>query len=109
MPLMPRYVSTVDSGNLAGHLRVMAAGLDQMVNESIVPKKIFEGLYDTLDVLLEEMATITPRFGDVAKRLVGSSTSGVSNNRWRFFQVGHPTCGRRLNYCPSCKMKSINS
>ena len=29
-PLVPRYVSTVDSGNLAGHLLVLAAGLREL-------------------------------------------------------------------------------
>ncbi|MGA2500361.1 MAG: glucoamylase family protein, partial [Tepidisphaeraceae bacterium] len=31
-PLQPRYVSTVDSGNLAGHLLTLAAGLDELAS-----------------------------------------------------------------------------
>ena len=73
-PLLPRYVSTVDSGNLAGHLRVLATGFEQMIDSSIVPSRVFDGLHDTLGVLLQEMATISPRIGDVATRLVGSAS-----------------------------------
>ena len=73
-PLLPRYVSTVDSGNLAGHLRILATGFEQMIDSSIVPSRVFDGLHDTLGVLLQEMATISPRIGDVATRLVGSAS-----------------------------------
>lgn len=73
-PLLPQYVSTVDSGNLAAHLRVLAAGLEQMIDMSIVPAQVFGGLQDTLGILLQEMASNTPRIGDVANRLVGSAT-----------------------------------
>ncbi len=53
-PLAPRYVSTVDSGNLVGQLRVLASGLTNLVDTEIVPRQIFHGLRDTLSVLLEE-------------------------------------------------------
>jgi cyclic beta-1,2-glucan synthetase len=103
LPLLPRYVSTVDSGNLAGHLRVMAAGLDQMVDASIVPNKIFEGLYDTLDVLLEEMATITPRIGDVAKRLVGSATTRRIEQQMAILSSRSPDLRSSLDLLPKLK------
>ena len=73
-PLLPRYVSTVDSGNLAGHLRVLAAGFEQLIDSSIVPSRVFEGMHDTLSVLLNDMAKNVPRVGDVATRLVGSAS-----------------------------------
>ena len=50
-PLMPRYVSAVDSGNLAGHLLTLAAGLNQMVDRPIVGNQLLDGIRDTLDVL----------------------------------------------------------
>ncbi len=52
-PLSPRYVSTVDSGNLAGHLLVLGAGLTEMIDAPVLPVSIFNGLRDTLDVLLD--------------------------------------------------------
>ena len=72
-PLLPRYVSTVDSGNLAGHLRVLAAGLEELIDACIVPPRVFDGLQDTLDVLKQEIETNAPQVGDVANRLVGYS------------------------------------
>ena len=49
--LLPRYVSSVDSGNLAGHLLTLAAGLRELADESICPPQIFAGLRDTVGVL----------------------------------------------------------
>ncbi|HEY0945651.1 MAG TPA: glucoamylase family protein [Opitutaceae bacterium] len=50
-PLNPRYVSTVDSGNLAGHLLVLGVGLRELADEKIVDPELFAGLRDTVDVL----------------------------------------------------------
>src|SRR5205823_14039478 len=50
-PLLPLYVSTVDSGNLAGNLLVLGAGLRELVDEKILTPQIFDGLRDTVGVL----------------------------------------------------------
>ncbi|HEX7836619.1 MAG TPA: glucoamylase family protein [Kofleriaceae bacterium] len=50
-PLRPMYVSTVDSGNLAGHLLTLAGGLDEIAGCAARPA--IGGLGDTLDVLAE--------------------------------------------------------
>ena len=52
-PLSPRYVSTVDSGNLAGHLLTLSAGLRQLADEPVVNAQCFAGLKDTFDILAE--------------------------------------------------------
>ena len=52
-PLPPRYISSVDSGNLAGHLLTLRAGLLSLPDQKIVASRLFEGLQDTLDVLIE--------------------------------------------------------
>ncbi len=52
-PLPPRYISSVDSGNLAGHLLTLRAGLLALPDQKIVPSRLFEGLQDTLDVLID--------------------------------------------------------
>jgi cyclic beta-1,2-glucan synthetase len=57
-PLAPLYVSTVDSGNLAGHLLTLRAGLDALGDDRIVLARLFAGLSDTL-VILED-ATGSP-------------------------------------------------
>lgn len=103
LPLLPRYVSTVDSGNLAGHLRVMAAGLEQIIDSSIVPQRIFEGLHDTLDVLLEEMMSNTPRIGDVATRLVGSATARRIEQQMANLSNRSPDLRSSLDLLPKMK------
>jgi cellobiose phosphorylase len=50
-PLMPKYISTVDSGNLAGHLLTFRQGLLAIPHQKIPCLKLFEGLRDTLRVL----------------------------------------------------------
>ncbi len=52
-PLPPLYVSTVDSGNLAGHLFVLRRGLLELIDSPILPSRIFDGIRDTLRVTLE--------------------------------------------------------
>lgn len=46
-PLLPKYISTVDSGNLAGHLLILKQGLLAIPHKNIIGLKTFEGLRDT--------------------------------------------------------------
>jgi cellobiose phosphorylase len=52
-PLRPLYVSSVDSGNLAGHLLTLAAGLNEIASLPIMPTSAFDGVGDTLDLFFE--------------------------------------------------------
>jgi cyclic beta-1,2-glucan synthetase len=52
-PLLPMYVSTVDSGNLAGHLLTLRQGLLAIAGEKIAAERAFEGLQDTYRCVLE--------------------------------------------------------
>jgi cyclic beta-1,2-glucan synthetase len=52
-PLSPRYVSTVDSGNLAACLLAVKQACPELARASVVGPARWEGLLDTLDVLLE--------------------------------------------------------
>ncbi|MET1022719.1 MAG: glucoamylase family protein [Pseudoxanthomonas sp.] len=54
-PLLPRYVSSVDSGNLAGHLLTLRQGLLALVDAPAVSPMVFAGLADTLGVLRETL------------------------------------------------------
>ena len=72
-PLLPRYVSTVDSGNLAGHLMVLGSGFQQMMDAQIVPTRLFDGLLDTLCVQKQETTDIETKLGAIA-RPVGISS-----------------------------------
>ena len=52
-PLCPQYVSSVDSGNLVGSLLTLQAGLLELKDQPILSANTFQGLQDTLQVLLE--------------------------------------------------------
>lgn len=51
-PLLPRYISTVDSGNLAGHLLTLRQGLLALPNDTLLDTRYLDGLEDTWDVLI---------------------------------------------------------
>ena len=63
LPLAPRYISAVDSGNLAGHLLTLRAGLLALPDQSIPCTRVFEGLSDTLEILTDSLS-LTPQAGD---------------------------------------------
>ena len=50
-PLTPRYVSTVDSGNLAASLLTLRPGLLAVADDKILGARLFAGLSDTLEGL----------------------------------------------------------
>jgi cellobiose phosphorylase len=50
-PLLPLYVSSVDSGNLAGHLLTLSAGLRELAEGKLFTPQIFAGLRDTVGML----------------------------------------------------------
>lgn len=59
-PLYPLYISSVDSGNLAGHLLTLQPGLLALADQPILNKRWLEGLNDTFAVWLESSHGVTP-------------------------------------------------
>ncbi|HUH59626.1 MAG TPA: glucoamylase family protein [Candidimonas sp.] len=60
-PLHPQYVSSVDSGNLAGSLLTLQAGLNELKSQPVLSLNALQGLQDTLHVLVEQLpATPVP-------------------------------------------------
>src|SRR4029077_19582657 len=55
-PLEPVYVSTVDSGNLAGHLIALAQTSRDLVHRPPIGPGISEGIRDALHLLLDSLA-----------------------------------------------------
>ncbi|WP_341929180.1 GH36-type glycosyl hydrolase domain-containing protein [Methyloversatilis discipulorum] len=55
LPMPPLYVSSVDSGNLAGHLLTLRAGLAAMADQPLLPVRLFAGLDDTAALLAEAL------------------------------------------------------
>jgi cellobiose phosphorylase len=59
-PLHPIYVSTVDSGNLAGHLLTLRPGLTALLDRPVFELCWLDGLRDTLEILEEEVGDTAP-------------------------------------------------
>ena len=55
-PLLPTYISAVDSGNLAGHLLTLRPGLLALPDQKILGARLFTGLSDTLMILVGILA-----------------------------------------------------
>ncbi len=64
LPLHPMYVSSVDSGNLAGHLLTLAPGLAALADRPIVGSQTLEGIAITLRVVVEHAGEAGPELGD---------------------------------------------
>ena len=58
-PLEPRYVSTVDSGNLAGHLIALAGACAAWRDPAVKVAPYRAGLADTADIAAEEVARLS--------------------------------------------------
>ncbi|SFN66288.1 GH36-type glycosyl hydrolase domain-containing protein [Nitrosospira briensis] len=57
---LTRYVSTVDSGNLGGHLLTLRAALLEISDAPVISEQLFLALADTLRILEKSAGTITP-------------------------------------------------
>ena len=64
-PLPPLYVSSVDSGNLAGHLLTLRSGLLELLDQPILRPQLFEGIQYTLGVLREFSGSADPRLNQI--------------------------------------------
>jgi len=92
-PLRPRYVSTVDSGNLAGQLLTLRAGLLALVDAPLLGAAWLDGVHDTLGVLRESLdsrlaaaerrsiATALAALDDAVERLRAQAPQTVA--QWR--------------------------
>jgi len=54
-PLPPNYISTVDSGNLAGHLLVLRIGLLEASESPVLGPAILRGIADTASLAIEDL------------------------------------------------------
>jgi cellobiose phosphorylase len=59
-PLLPAYISAVDSGNLAGHLLTLRQGLLALPEQKILGASLFTGLSDTLMILADVAERAAP-------------------------------------------------
>ena len=101
-PLAPRYVSTVDSGNLAGALITLAQGLLQLPNQPHNEQRRLEGVLDTaeaLHVVAQAVAKEHPTRGQAAQaaRLAREAVSAARRGMQSGSLDELAAIGRRLS------------
>ena len=57
-PLEPRYVSTVDSGNLAGHLLTLRQSIIEQIHSPLLSQHAFTGPLDAAGLCVEALLTL---------------------------------------------------
>jgi cyclic beta-1,2-glucan synthetase len=78
-PLRPRYISSVDSGNLAGHLLVMYQGLLGIPGQKIISPVLFEGIRDCFRLLRDQVKEQSPlqSFENLLEQACGSQKNNL--------------------------------
>lgn len=54
VPLNPKYISTVDSGNFVGHVLTLKQALIDIPGKKIITNNVFQGMIDTLGILISK-------------------------------------------------------
>ncbi|MBL4936179.1 cyclic beta 1-2 glucan synthetase [Clostridium sp. YIM B02515] len=83
-PLYPRYISTVDSGNLVGYLMLTSEGLNEYINNPLINREKFIGLCDILELCNEEIedsADIKEFFSNTIKDIKASDVNAAAFKR----------------------------
>jgi cyclic beta-1,2-glucan synthetase len=68
-PLVPAYVSTVDSGNLAAHLLTLRPGLTALTDAPILGPRWLDGVSETFALLVDTVGGDTPVVAQFEKML----------------------------------------
>lgn len=75
-PLQPLYISSVDSGNLAGHLLTLQPGLLALIDAPIPSTRLFDGMGDTFSLLVDAAEGVLPApFALFQRTLESASTA----------------------------------
>ena len=85
-PLNPKYISTVDSGNLVGHLMTLRAGLAAIADTPLIHPRWLGGVSDTFAVLTEtisrsgrEPPPVVTQFASELERIASEQNATVSS------------------------------
>jgi cyclic beta-1,2-glucan synthetase len=76
-PLFPRYVSTVDSGNLASALLVLSEGLRGIASSDEDPRRLCDGLADTASVLAAALAKVQRVHADASATSIAEAVRAL--------------------------------
>lgn len=69
-PLYPRYISTVDSGNLLASIWTFQEGLYQLVSESLLPSRPLSGLQVNIEIILQHEVVLHSTAHDILENIL---------------------------------------
>ena len=81
-PLNPKYVSSVDSGNLAGHLLALGNGCRELIWKSSLGERSLAGVKDAIELLREALSKIaeTRRTNTVTRKQLSNAIDALANS-----------------------------
>jgi cyclic beta-1,2-glucan glucanotransferase len=81
-PLNPKYVSSVDSGNLAGHLLALGNGCRELIQEPFLGQRALAGVRDAMALLREALSGIaeTRRTQTVTRKQLSNAIDALANS-----------------------------
>ena len=103
-PLDPKYVSSVDSGNLAGHLIALGNACREMIARPVVDRQWLNGIEDSIALIRESIGalradrrshTVTPKQLEEVLDTHGAVDHVESAEREGIDRVAGRTCGRQ--------------
>ena len=87
-PLRPTYVSTVDSGNLAGHLLVLRIALLEAAEEPLLGQQLLAGTHDAILLALEDLVAAQTELSGAAAHETRETLQAFA----RAIEVAEPPC-----------------
>ncbi len=91
MPLQPRYVSTVDSGNLIGHLLTLRQGFLSLSSQPVFNNHTYQGLITTVkiiqDISKEKVLIQTEKILEVLNVAINEGVSSLYNAKKNLEEV----------------------
>lgn len=92
-PIPPYYISTVDSGNLAGHLLTLKQGCLELCNAEVRGRQVIAGLGDVVALLQEALGSAGAALREpleVVRTLLSEPAPSTALEWHVFFEVGAP-------------------
>jgi cyclic beta-1,2-glucan synthetase len=80
-PLLPRYVSTVDSGNFAGCLVALKQGCRDVTGAPVLRAAAWDGLADSLDLLEEAVRSVAEADAHPLRAVLARMRRGFAEGR----------------------------
>jgi cyclic beta-1,2-glucan synthetase len=77
-PLDPKYISSVDSGNFAGHLIVLANACRELAVRPIVGQQWLGGIGDPVDLMRDSMRVTTDDLGAISRNQLDGALDALA-------------------------------